>query len=392
MTITEIPRSAGPDGLPFDALPDETRRKLDVVKGYLTTRWQEARQNRASLKQLLLDLSGFEAEAAFIKAVSSSTACFTVVAGLNTRWTDSIDTPEGQRVTGRLKVFSRSDPRFLAKVPNLLPADIVPGENIPAGLYNLYALVGLGRHIIIHSPGNRERIEAEMVKPLRIEEGKVSYREQPIPEGGNKPLGHGDALIKIIDVLPGYKYLIANFGNDANSRQTAVMSLLTMYVMDKYGEDVAMIMPTANMEKPKYPVVLDSNGFPIAFGQAKLLGEASVKLDAGPSNIGVRVYKVSDLLPIAQAIQTRYQVHGSYALMFGRAVNECAQDDFDRILASTNNRVRHLCVANEAEINHSAKTVAEIPYFLNTMAQVLEENGIPTPQVDWIQYFSGDSS
>lgn len=349
---------------------------MQQVKAYLTHKWQDAREDRLLLKKRLMSLLNVESEEEFIRSVGPETAVFTFLAGSNTRWIASFSDPEGLKVAKEYKLtdYDKNRPRGLVKVKNLLPDSIVSEDKIPLAFYNLWAVKGLGKQIVVYS-SHWEEILKEVIEPLGLK-GVVS-RKQQIHDGKSSPLGHGDALVQIKDIFDKekYKYLVTNFNGDVNSRETIVLSLMSLVAMDKLGEDVGLIISSAYMKEPKYPITLDEKGLPVGFGHAKLIGAHSVGTGPGPSNVGIRVYRVKDLLPILESFENQFQQKGTYSDWLGHERDECAQDDIDLVLASKK-KVRHLCVAMEEEILSSVKRLNDIPGFLEMMKKVLKDNRI----------------
>lgn len=339
--------------------------KLEILKKFLTINWQKAKLKKKEFLRLLLNLGGFKTSDEFLKEVSPKTAVVTLIAGVNSRWSDSFNNPENEIVK---KYFDQDKPRALAMVKNLIPKKI-SGEKIPVGIYNLLAVRNLGQNIIVYRSHQKE-IENEIAKPLKI---KALYYQQAVYQGVTLPLGHGDALIQIKGQLKKYRYLLTNFCSDANSSETAIFSLLTLYVLNKYREDIGLVLPSTFMDKPKYPIYINEKGLPTGIGHQKLRGNLQTQ-GKGFSNVGIRAYLVKGLLPAISYFQKEYQDKGTYAHL-NEGNNELALDNFDEYLMK-GKKVRQLCVAIPEEIKHSAKKLEDIPDYLKTLKIVLKKDGI----------------
>lgn len=338
--------------------------KLEILKKFLTVDWQKAKLKKKELLELLLNLGRFKTINEFLKEVSPKTAVVTLIAGVNSRWKDSFDNPKNDLVK---KFFDPDKPRALALVKNLIPKKI-RAEKIPVGIYNLLAVRNLGQNIIVYRSHQKE-IENEIAKPLGI---KALYYQQAVYQGVTLPLGHGDALIQIKDKLKKYQYLLTSFCSDANSSETAIFSLLTLYVLNKYGENIGLILPSTFMDNPKYPIYINKEGLPTGIGHQKLRGNLQAQ-EKGLSNVGIRAYLVKELLAAISYFQKEYQTKGTYARL-NQGNNELALDNFDEYLMKRG-KARHLCVAYPYEISNSAKTIEKIPQFLQMENLVLQKDG-----------------
>lgn len=340
-------------------------QNLDKINYYLANGWQEALKKTNEIEKILLDLAGFKHREEFIKAVSPKTMVVTFLAGFGTRWQDSFNHPDNHHLKNK---FDQNKPRVLAKVTNLIP-QIISGQEISAGIYNFLATKNLGHNLIIYR-NSRKEIEEEILRPLKIE---AIFRQQTFPASVGKPLGHGDALLQVKNKIKNYRFVITNFGSDANSKETIFLSLLCLYVLDKYKTNVWAILPSALMTKAKYPIYLNVEGMPTGVGQAKLKGKID-ECSNRPSNVGLRAYLVKKLLPVIDYFKKYYQENGSYAVL-NNGNNELALDNFDEYLIREK-KLRHFCIALPEEISHSAKKLEEVPNYLKTLKVVLKKDGV----------------
>lgn len=339
-------------------------QNLDKINYYLTKGWQKALANKKEIEKTLLELAGFKSREEFIKVVAPKTIVATFLAGYGTRWQDSFNNLENHHLKAK---FDQNKPRVLAKVTNLIP-QIISGQEIRAGIYNFLATKNLGQSLVIYRNSKKE-IEEEILRPLKIE---AIFRQQTFPSQVGKPLGHGDALVKVKKEIKNYQFLMTNFGSDANSKETIYLSLLCLYVLDKYKSDIWAVLPSALMAKAKYPIYLNVEGMPTGVGQAKLKGKID-ECSNRPSNVGLRAYLVKKLLPVIDYFKKYYQENGSYAVL-NNGNNELALDNFDEYLIKEK-KLRHFCVALPEEISHSAKKLEEVPNYLKTLKVVLKKDG-----------------
>jgi hypothetical protein len=340
-------------------------KNLDKLNYYLTNGWPEAFKKTKEIEKILLDLAGFGNRKEFLKAVSKETMVITFLAGFGTRWQDSFSKPQNHHLKEKC---DPSKPRVLVKIANLIPK-IMPGQEISAGIYNFLATKNLGRNLVIYR-NSRKEIEEEILQPLKM---TALFHQQTFPVEVGKPLGHGDALTQVRKEIKNFRFLITNFGSDANSRETIFLSLLCLYVLDKYKTDTWAILPSALMAKAKYPIYLDKKGMPTGIGQAKLKGGLADCSNC-PSNVGIRVYLVKKLLPVIDYFEKYYQEKGSYEEL-NNGNNELALDNFDEYLIRQK-KLQQFCLALPEEISHSAKKLEEIPNYLETLKIVLKKDRI----------------
>lgn len=340
------------------------------VHELLTTDWKSARANREWLTQTLLDLAGFKTMAEFLQAVAPDTTVVTIVGGAATRWDKSFDDPVGASIASNYGI-QRGKSRFLAPVPNLLPKSISQSELIPILTYNLYGIRDtlldekgqqLAKHVLIYSKDEEVPDIRAITDAMGI--SQTMLRKQVVHPGKSKPSGHADALAQHIDEITTTRFVLTQFGCDVSSPITIILSLLCLYVEEKLGESVGLILPTAGMDTPKYPVFIDNYGLPRQFGHEKLLGSDSLHLDSqtlvpGGSNIGVRAYTSTSLREALDNLEET----------FGQS-DEFALDHVDQYLANKG-IVRQLCIALPEEISHAAKTLTEIPLFLENEKMIL---------------------
>ncbi len=322
-------------------------------------KWASAREKRGAIESLMLEVGGYNSREDFLKQVGPQTAVFTLLAGQGTRWKASFDTPEGEAVALRFGITDPTRSRYLAHVPNLFPGSLSYDRTVPVVAYNFLAikdvLVGsegepLGQHIVIC----QEEKDEEEIRSITEAMGLGSIVTSRTK--GTQPLGHAETMTHMASVLEDFTYAITQFGSDATASDTVTRSLLGLNFLSQLVENVSLVLPTARMEKPKYPVFVDSQSTSRRFGHAKLYGQDTVEEQTGlhitASNVGIRAYNAEDLQE-GLAESSRQLGDGQ----------EFALDDVDSYLASTG-RVRQLAIADPSEILHSAKTLTELPEFL----------------------------
>ncbi len=291
----------------------------EIMPFYLRQPGEEyfTRENLLELERKLLKLAGFEGDmAGFLKKVKKDTAIVTFMGGAGTRWEkgNKESTKEGDEGLTELerstshKGITPNTPRIFAPVDNLIPSEIVGQDQIANPVYNILAVKDLGsEHFVIYggdtnkdADANRERIEREILAPAKT---KATLIRQKIHPGKEKVSGIGDMFLQMTEDEEGKKafkkkYIVVNQSSDENSFQTATLSLLSMYVFDKYGIDLSCILPTmiSTEEKVPYPLVIDKNGLPENNHHWKDYGGDPPKGLSKQSNIGVRIYKAKALL------------------------------------------------------------------------------------------------
>ena len=176
---------------------------------------------------------------------------------------------------------------------------------------------------------------------MGINDETVSFRTQA---EGPKWQGSGPTVTPLWQSRYGWldsRYVIANFGGDANSPLTVLASLLAMAELDKRGNEVDLLLPVAKIRDPAYPILLDEEGLPRSFGHDKLGGEAGKATDPGGksgsayTNVGIRVYRTKALAEVAGEIRRKYWKEGSgYAIPGNNPLaGEFALDNVDAVLA-----------------------------------------------------------
>jgi hypothetical protein len=279
-------------------------------------------------------------------------------AGGCTRWIDSL------KKYPNLKI----DPtkiRALALVENLLDKGELP-QLIPIGIYNVSSFRGLGHHLIIYH-SNLNEIKAKIMTPLKIE---VQYFNQLLNVGKNKMSGHGDALIQAEHMLNHSKYIITYFSNDAHSRKTAILSLLTMHLLEQQESPIGLLLPAAYDSQPKYPIIFDKNNNPIGVKQTKLRGD-QISGQSGFTNVGVRIYRTHELKKVLQYFREIYEKENSYSSLNPNGNDEFAQDHIDELFMKQH-QAKILSICSPLEMT-PAKIVDCIPDFLKVMHKILQE-------------------
>ncbi|MFW6362284.1 MAG: hypothetical protein ACOC0D_00435 [Spirochaeta sp.] len=296
-----------------------------------------------------------------LETIRPETAVLTLLAGSGSRWAASVQAAaEAGIPTG----FDTRKPRGLFPVQNLLPSHICNQKTLPIAAYSLAAVKGLGSHIIMTSGYERE-IEQEILQPLGFQPDTYRFQQQKLFQG--KPLGHGAAALQAKPFWEKYRYVICNFGGDANNRQTVKTALLALAGLDAAGENTGLLLPAAFIENPAYTIKTDSQGRPIAFHHAKLTGREQAS-GRGWSNVGLRLYRSEDL---AEALDQLHKQHWSSEYGYqvpGNQGNELALDNADAYLAERR-RARLLAIAQPEEIT-PAKTLDAIPGFLHAVSSL----------------------
>jgi hypothetical protein len=248
------------------------------------------------------------------------------------------------------------------------------GGSIPVAAYALAAVSGLGRHLLVVR-GWEAEIDAQILAPLGIVRGDRDFFTQEAPFG--KPLGHGDAAWQSRSLWRGAEYVLCNFGGDANSRRTALTSLLALDALRAIGVEADLLMPAAPLDSPVYPIGLDADGLPRSFGHAKLQGQPALG-GRGYTNVGVRVYAASALLGMVESIHKEHWVEGEGYAIPGNdpGGHEFALDNVDARLAAAG-RARVLAIGRPEELT-PAKSLEDIPAFERAVRSVVAEDAALT--------------
>lgn len=312
---------------------------------------------------------------------ASGTTCLTLLAGAGTRWVKSLAAAkeryansQGDPEIRTILDFPPDAPRGLFPVRNHISA--VPAK-IPLAAYALDAFRNLGRHAIVVR-GWEDEISESVLRPLGIDEKAVSFCRQKEGPGG-KVLGHGDAAWQAEDLWISSRYVIVNFGGDANSPLTALGGLLALAALDEMGDDAELLLPVARIRNPAYPAVLDEDGLPRAFGHNKLGGSGGNP--AGPAaadgyaytNVGIRVYRTTALAGGIEEIRRDYWREESGYSIPGNdpAAHEFALDNVDALIAGRK-KARILAIARPEELT-PAKSFDEIGQFEEAVRKVRAE-------------------
>lgn len=271
---------------------------------------------------LLENGRGFSDLESYRDYLAGQTLCVTMLAGSGSRWVNSV---EAAKAAGERVDFDTAKPRALFPV-----ADAIHGSgSIAVGAYSIRALSGLGDPLVLVR-GHEADISRDILARLGLDPLAFRFRTQETWNGS--PLGHGDAAWQLADAISAYEYVVVNFGGDLSSPRTAFLALAALDALDSAGADVREIIPAAPMENPDYPIGLDSEGFPVSFGHAKLKG-ASDGVAKGLTNVGVRVFKTDALLDACEYFRSRYYSQEKGYSIPGNAGNEFALDNVDSFLA-----------------------------------------------------------
>lgn len=273
----------------------------------------------------------------------------------------------------RTLAFPLDAPRGLFPVKNRLALN---REYIPLAAYAVDAFRYLGRQGIVIRGWERE-IRRDVVEALGIESQSVGFATQEEGPHG-KVLGHGDATFQAMDLWKDSDFVMVNFGGDANSPFTALVSLVSLALWDREGAGVDMVLPVARIPGSAYPIFLDSQGLPRVFGHNKL-GESFGKPGGAAlersdfANVGIRVYKTSALLNAMEEIRrcwwdpsVGYSVPGN-----DPESHEFALDNVDSLLAQEG-RARILPWARPEELT-PAKSFDELLRFEDALDKVRDD-------------------
>ncbi len=328
-----------------------------------------ARQRRDELVPAALDVLGEAETGAALEKTAGETAVVTLLAGAGSRWIRSIEAFReewpaelGEDVRQAAVGFALEKPRGLFPVTNYLPG--IPGEMIPVAAYSLAAVKGVGEQLIMTGGYDRE-IEETILEPLGYDRGEVLFQHQEMFRGS--PLGHGAAAWQCRRFWEDKRYVLFNFGGDANSRRTVEESLLVMAALDVLGEAPALLLPAALVPNPDYTIEMDKQGLPRHFEHSKLTGPSGAGRGRaeGYSNVGLRVYRGDRLGELLGDLHRNYfDTETGYVLPENQG-NELALDNVDRRLAE-GGEVRILASADSREIT-PAKTLDSIPRFLEAV-------------------------
>ncbi|MHB9153041.1 MAG: hypothetical protein ACYC2S_10325 [Spirochaetales bacterium] len=319
--------------------------------------------------------------------LKSQTCCVTFLAGAGTRWVKSLVAAKKKLDSAPIDDFSR----LVAEFPIAAPRGLFPVRNfitscpprIPMAAYAIDAFKGLGRQMFVVR-GWEAEIQELILDPLGIDGESTSFFTQNEGPSG-KMLGHGDAARQSMRVWGDSRYVLANFGGDANSPLTALASLLALEELEAAGEKIGLLLPVAEIEHPAYPVILDDEGLPRAFGHNKLGGAGAPGMGKGSSkgisyaNVGIRAYRRDALVAAIEEI-----VASSWSEKLGYSIpgndpdgHEFALDNVDALLASRG-EARILAIAKPEELS-PAKSFEDIGSFEMAVKKVREE---------WTQFLS----
>lgn len=331
------------------------------------TSWNhaEAFQSREALLFELLKGAGSD--------LFGKTSCLTLLAGAGTRWRQSL-----------LAAIAASEPRA-AQFPLDAPRGLFPVRNFLGGsqsqiamaAYAVAAFHGLGRQTIVVR-GWEAEIRKEILTPLGISGNDVNFRTQE-PDPSGKVRGHGDATRQALEDWKDSEYVLVNFGGDASSPLSALLGLLALARLEGLGEGVDLLLPVASIRKPAYPIELDSEGLPRAFGHNKL-GPTSAWSGTSPSlhektytNVGIRAYRTSALAAvIADVVDRHWSEKSGYSIPGNDPkAGEFALDNIDAIIARKG-RARILATAIPEELT-PAKSYDEVERFEDAIGVVRED-------------------
>lgn len=314
----------------------------------------------------------------------NETSAITLLAGAGTRWMASLEKAknllkESDRSHGEddpdpelIARFPLDAPRGLFPVPDYIrttddarkeagraggaqagaPASAQAGapalrNTIPMAAYAVDAVRKAGSHILVVR-GWEEAIEDQILKPLGL--GPAMRTDHAAPSAGPSPReyfftqktgpdgkvhGHGAAVLQCRSLWRNARYVITNFGGDANSPLTVCLALHAMAAFEARGIDVGVVIPVARTGHPAYPVSLDEEGFPAGFWHEKLAGGHGGTVLTDLTNVGIRVYRADWLDRALSMLHERYYEKGIGWSIPGNdpSAHECALDNVDGLLA-----------------------------------------------------------
>lgn len=300
----------------------------------------------------------------------NDTACVTLLAGAGTRWVASLKT------SGMDFSFPADMPRGLYLVENFIGGN---PHKVPLAAYSVDAVRNLGEQVIVIRGWQRE-IEQQVLEPLGIDSRTVAFVTQ-LPGPNGKVAGHGDAIWQAQEAWMNSRYVITNFGGDANSPITVRAGLAMIKMLDEAGIEIGLLLPVALQKNPAYPVTLDESGLPVSFGHNKLGGGPSAMVTANPqhadgsayTNVGIRIYRKDWLLRAISEIRSNFwSPDASYEIPGNDpAGHEFALDNVDAWLASKH-MARIAAIANPEELT-PAKSFSDIGKFEAAVREVRKE-------------------
>jgi len=300
----------------------------------------------------------------------NDTAGVTLLAGAGTRWVASL------KAAGMESAFPADAPRGLYPVENFFGGSL---HKIPLAAYSVDAVRNLGKQVIVIR-GWQAEIEEKVLTPLGIDSRKVTFVTQ-LPGPNGKVAGHGDAIWQAQEAWMHSRFVVTNFGGDANSPITVRAGLAMVQMLDEAGIEIGLLLPVALQKNPAYPVKLDESGLPVSFGHNKLGGSSASAVTAVPrhedayayTNIGIRIYRTDWLLRAISEIRsnfwspdTGYEIPGN-----DPAGHEFALDNVDAWLASKG-AARIAAIANPEELT-PAKSFSDIGTFEAAVREVRKE-------------------
>lgn len=290
---------------------------------------------------------GLDTKEDYLAYLKSSTLCITLFAGLGERWRASFESVPGAEM--RFKDL----PRALYPVQNVL---VSGSDKIALGAYALHAVSHLGDSVIVIR-GHEALLKSYALSPLGIDPKKVRFVEQATIH--EKPLGHGDAVYQLLDIIGEYEYVIVNFAGDLSRPATAETALLAIDALESIDEDVRLILPCTKVKNPEYVVKIDADGLPSSLGHGKLKGsEAQAE---GFTNVGLRVYRSDALFEALTLFRKMYYKDETGYTIPGNVSNDFALDNIDEWLCEKKT-VRILPIASSVE-TIALKSLSDLSHF-----------------------------
>lgn len=359
-------------------IEDKQRIFRTKVFPYFGKVWRRATVNRNILQKNLLYLSGFSSMDEFLTRLAPKTCAIFITAGIGSRWQSSVKDKRNKTLV-KLYQVNKNKPRSLVKIPNFLPG--ISTDKIALGAYNAYAVGrAASKLIIIHADKQQENIENEIISPLHLS-GKTEYARQFFYSEANKPSGHADALIQLLNntrnqnaarIFKSSTFTIICFGGIPSRRTTVELSLLAMYVLDMYKVHVSWLSPTTVLKNSRYPFEIDKNGIITKIGHGKLFGNDSLRKfpTFAPNNIGIHIFKTKDIIPILNSFYEQFMVTKNYKeVLHGSQQDEFALDHIMDYLIKRQ-KLFILNTADNKEIQNEVKRIETISKFIKDVKQM----------------------
>ncbi len=352
---------------------------------YFSSKWNKAGKKRNYLQEQLLEFAGFSSMGEFIDYVSPQTCAIFFHAGLGSRWNQSLRDINNLNLDKKYKI-DHHKPRGLVRIENFIPG--INSEYIALASYNIFSISrAANKLIVIHGHGQKNDFAREIIEPFRISD-KTFYMEQKMDSKTHKPLGHGDALIQLVNdpqnssvlnVFKRSKFTITCFEGVPSRKSTVELTLLAMYVLDKYQKNISWLSPTTILDTPRYPFIIDKKGDITGLDHARLYGNELSKdrLEIRPNNIGIHIFNTSDIFPLLSNIKDQLKLKSDYTKIFPRLkINEFALDHLMEMIIKKK-RLKIFNIADKIELENEVKTVDSLMRYSQDMQKMFIQDFEP---------------